>query len=57
MSVDSGLKCIMASVCIRVWVDGLLCSVASLTFDMGVRFEAALAAAEGVFSMGGSAFC
>ena len=35
MSVDSGLECIKASVCIRVWAGGLLCSVAFLTFDMG----------------------
>ena len=46
----------MASVCIRVRTGGLLCSVASHTFDMGVRFEAALAAAEGVFSIGGLFF-
>ena len=36
-----------------MWAGGLLCSEASLTFDMGVRFEAALAAAEGVLSMVG----
>ena len=46
----------MASACVRVWAGGILCSEASLTFNMGVRFEAALAAAEGVLSMGGLLF-
>ena len=42
-----------ASVFVRVWAGGLFCSEAFLTFGMGVRFEAALAAAEGVLSMVG----
>ena len=56
MSVDSGWQCMRASVCVRVWAGGLFCSEAFLTFGMGVRFEAALAAAEGVLSMVGLLF-
>ena len=46
----------MASVSIGVWAGGILCSVASLTFNMGVRFKAAPAAAEGELSMVGLLF-
>ena len=42
----------MASVFIRVWAGGILCSVAFMGFDVGVCFAASRDADEGVRSMG-----